>query len=98
MGTADAPAFHLASPVATLVLDTRPTLRWTAAPGSPTYIVTLQDQSTGGTINSPPLQRTEWAPEQALTRGRTVRLAGRGVHRRKGHRRARGLPIRRPVS
>jgi hypothetical protein len=71
LGPGGAPAFHLASPVATVVLDTRPTLRWTALPGSPTYTVTLQDQSTGDTINSPPLQRTEWAPEQILTRGRT---------------------------
>lgn len=71
MGAAQAPAFQLAAPIATVVLDTRPTLRWTALASSPTYIVTLQDQSTGETISSPPVQRTEWAPEQALARGRT---------------------------
>jgi len=71
MGAAHAPAFQLTAPIATVVLDTRPTLRWTALTGSPIYIVTLQDQSTGETISSPPVQRTEWAPEQALARGRT---------------------------
>jgi hypothetical protein len=71
MGTSDAPAFQLESPVATVVLGVRPTLRWTALPGSPTYIVTLQDQSTGDTINSPPLRSTEWTPERALARART---------------------------
>jgi hypothetical protein len=68
---ANAPAFHLTSPVATVVLETHPTLRWTPLAGSPTYIVTLQDQTTNDIITSPPLRHTEWTPHQALLRGRT---------------------------
>jgi hypothetical protein len=70
LGAADAPAFHLTTPIATVVLDDRPTLRWTALPGPATYIVTLQDQTTGDAISSPPLQQTEWVPAQPLERGR----------------------------
>ena len=33
--------------------------------------MTLQDQSYGETMNSPPLPRTQWAPERPLERGRT---------------------------
>ena len=93
LGPGGAPAFHLASPVATVVLDTRPTLRWTALPGSPTYTVTLQDQSTGDTINSPPLQRTEWAARPPGG-GAGARPPAAGVHtasnRSRGGERGRG--------
>ena len=71
LGTADAAAFHTTAPVATVVLETRPMLRWTPLPGATTYTVTLQDQATGQTISSPPSTRTEWVPDQALTRGTT---------------------------
>jgi hypothetical protein len=70
LGEPEAAAFHLTAPIATVVLDTRPMLRWTALPGSPTYVVTLQEQSTSETITSPPLQGTAWSPEPALARGR----------------------------
>jgi len=70
LGEPEAAAFHLTAPIGTVVLDTQPTLGWTALPGSQTYIVTLQEQSTSETITSPPLHGTQWAPEPALARGR----------------------------
>jgi hypothetical protein len=71
LGDAAAPGFSLVSPIATVVLDTRPTLRWTALPRPTAYTVTVQDQATGATINSPPVDGTEWTPERPLVRGRT---------------------------
>ena len=71
MGTANAPEFRLLAPLGTVVLDTRPMLRWTPVAGATTYIVTLQDQATGQAVSSAPLARTEWVPERPLTRGVT---------------------------
>ena len=70
LGTGDSTPFSLVSPVATVVLDTRPAFRWTAPSGSPTYTVTLQDDS-GGTISSPGVRDTTWTPQQPLTAGHT---------------------------
>ena len=69
LGPADTPAFHPVTPIGTVVLADRPTLKWTPLSEATTYIVTLQDQSTGETMNSPPVPRAEWAPERPLTRG-----------------------------
>lgn len=71
MGAADIPAFHLVAPIGTAVLGTRPTLRWTPLPGATNYIVTLQEQPNGDTMNSPPLAGAEWTPDRPLIRGRT---------------------------
>jgi hypothetical protein len=71
LGDAAAPVFSLVSPIATVVLDPRPVLRWTARAGSAAYTVTLQDQASGATINSPAVHGTEWTPEQPLRRGGT---------------------------
>ncbi len=70
-GDAKAPGFGLVAPVGTAVLGDRPTLRWTAAAPSATYIVTLQDELTGATVDSPALRSLEWTPGLQLTRGRT---------------------------
>jgi hypothetical protein len=69
LGDADVVAFRLLTPVGTAVLDDRPTLRWTAVAGPVTYIVTLQDQSSGETASSPTLQAAEWTPASPLVRG-----------------------------
>lgn len=71
LGESAAPAFSLVSPIGTVVLDPRPALRWTRLAGATTYTVTLQDQVTGATVNSKPVQGTEWSPQQPLVRGRT---------------------------
>jgi hypothetical protein len=71
MGPADIPAFHLVAPVGTAVLGAGPTLRWTPLPGATSYIVTLQEQASGETMNSPPLTVAEWTPGRPLIRGRS---------------------------
>lgn len=70
-GDGRATVFALVAPVGTAVADTRPTLRWTPASPSATYVVTLQEETTGTTVSSPVLRTTEWTPESPLTRGRT---------------------------
>jgi anti-sigma factor RsiW len=70
-GDPSAPGFELVAPVGTAVLDARTTFRWTPAAPSATYIVTLQDELTGATVDSPVLRTLEWTPELPLTRGRT---------------------------
>lgn len=70
LGTGGGAPFTLVSPVATVVLDTRPALRWTALSGSPAYTVTLQDES-GGTVSSPGVRNTTWTPPQPLRAGHT---------------------------
>ena len=60
-----------------------------ASPRATTYVVTLQDQSTGQTISSPPVTGNEWAPDQPLTRGTTYAWQVAGSRcRRNGNRRA----------
>jgi hypothetical protein len=71
LGTTDTPAFRLVMPIGTVVLGDHPTLRWTPLAGAASYIVTLQDQTTGETINSGPLTGVEWTVEPPLTRGGT---------------------------
>jgi len=70
-GDIPAVAFALVSPVATAVPDTRPRLRWTPASTSATYVVTMQEESTGATVSSPALRTPAWIPSAPLTRGRT---------------------------
>jgi hypothetical protein len=69
LGDSDVVAFRLLAPVGTAVLDDRPTLRWTPLPGSTTYTVTVEDQTTGVASSSPPLQTTEWTVASPLERG-----------------------------
>jgi hypothetical protein len=70
LGDAAAVGFDVLAPVGTAVMDDRPSLRWTSAAASATYVVTVQDQTTGATISSPPLSGLEWRPESPLVRGR----------------------------
>jgi hypothetical protein len=71
LGPSDPAAFHLAAPVATVVLGVRPVVHWTALPGASSYLVTIQDQTTGETITSAPVTTTEWTAPTPLVRGRT---------------------------
>ena len=63
--------FELIAPVGTAVVDDRPTLRWTAAAAAASYVVTIQDEVTGTTVDSRVLRGLEWTPELPLARGRT---------------------------
>lgn len=70
LGDAPGVGFDVIAPVGTAVVDDRPSLRWTSAVPPATYVVTVQDQTTGATISSPPLSGLEWRPESPLARGR----------------------------
>lgn len=69
MGAPTAAAFHLLSPIATVVSDGTPTFRWTPLPGATAYTVTVQGQTDVATISSPPVMSTEWTPAEQLVRG-----------------------------
>lgn len=71
LGDADEARFELAAPVGTGVLTDRPLLQWAALSGAATYVVTIQDQATGETLNSPILHDHTWSPDASLTRGHT---------------------------
>jgi hypothetical protein len=73
MGSRDAAAFALASPVGTVVLEERPTFRWTEASGATSYQVTVQEESNAAPLTSPALHTTEWIVERPLARGATYR-------------------------
>jgi Putative zinc-finger len=71
LGDAHAAGFALAAPVSTGVLTERPSLQWTPLSDASTYIVTIQDEATGETLNSPTLHDHTWSPDAPLTRGHT---------------------------
>ena len=62
--------FSLIAPVGTAVQSDRPTFRWNALNGATGYIVTVFDSNFNRVTNSQALARTEWAPPDALERGR----------------------------
>ena len=70
MGTSEPVAFALMAPVATGVLDDRPTFRWAPLSDASSYTVIVKPQAGGETVSSPPLEATAWTPEQPLQRGR----------------------------
>lgn len=63
--------FALQEPVATVVLDPRPPLRWTAMPGAGAYTVAVADRETGAGAATGETQETFWRPPAPLPRGRT---------------------------
>lgn len=58
------------APVGTAVLEDRPRFRWRSVPGAASYVVIVQDETTGRSIRSEPLVTMEWTPSQPLERGR----------------------------
>jgi hypothetical protein len=71
LGEPDTTTLRLIAPVATAVIEDRPTLRWTGISGAVSYQITLRDLSSGETTSSPSLPATEWQPAAPLARGRT---------------------------
>jgi hypothetical protein len=63
--------FSLIAPVGTVVQNERPMFRWNALDGATGYVVTVFDSNFNRVTISPTLTRTEWAPPEALERGRT---------------------------
>ena len=70
-GANDVTAFHLLSPVATVVLARQPTLRWTPATGATSYTVTIQNEQSGEVTSSPGSADTTWVPDRPLVEGAT---------------------------
>jgi hypothetical protein len=68
-GPAAAPELILSSPLATAVLDGRPTFRWSPLPGADSYRVTVFDRDFNPVADSGPLLQTEWEPERPLPAG-----------------------------
>jgi len=70
-GTGERSRLRLQAPVATVVLETRPRFRWTAAEGAAEYTVAVADHETGAGAASGSTTATWWQPEKPLLRGRT---------------------------
>lgn len=66
------PAFRLAGPLSTAVLEDTPLFRWTAIPGA-TYTISVYDDQFHAVASSGPLNTTEWRPEKPLARGAVYR-------------------------
>ena len=62
-------ALHL--PIATVVLDDRPTFRWAAVPNASTFDVAVADAETGDVVAKGSTSETSWRPDTPLPRGRT---------------------------
>ena len=69
-GTESGITFPLHTPVATAVLDDRPSFRWAATPKA-TYEITVVDLDTGTVAASGTSRTPSWRPETPLPRGRT---------------------------
>lgn len=68
-GPAVASELNLRAPLATAVLDGRPTFRWSPLPDADSYRVTVFDRDFNPVADSGPLARTEWTPERPLPAG-----------------------------
>lgn len=64
-------AFRLTSPVGTVVLNTRPTLRWQALAGATSYTVKVFSTDYDLVTESPALKAPTWTLPVALKRGKT---------------------------
>lgn len=70
-GAPPTPSFALHAPVATVVLDDRPTFRWAAVPNARTYELAVADAETGSVVATGSTEATSWRPDVPLPRGRT---------------------------
>ncbi len=69
--TASSGPFALYTPVATVVLDARPSFRWAAVTGATSYEVAVADLERGTVAASGTSASPCWQPAAPLTRGRT---------------------------
>ena len=68
-GPAAAPRLLPRSPLATAVLDGRPTFRWSPLPDAVTYRVTVFDRDFNPVADSGPVSSAEWRPARPLPAG-----------------------------
>lgn len=72
MGSAEGPgSFALLSPIGTVVLTDRPTLRWHSLSGASGYIVSVLDSNANEVASSQSLTTTAWKVPHPLERGRS---------------------------
>ncbi len=67
--TREGVAFPLNSPVGTMVLNDRPTFRWSPLDGATSYRVTVYDANFDAVATSQALTTITWTPPHALPRG-----------------------------
>jgi hypothetical protein len=63
--------YGLVAPVATVVAEQQPNLRWNAVAGAASYVVSIYGDDFKVAARSEALRATEWKPGAALARGRT---------------------------
>jgi hypothetical protein len=69
MGSTEGVPFAVRSPIATAVVEQRPTFRWAELKGAVSYTVSIFDPDFKRVARSEPLTKTEWVIPQALDRG-----------------------------
>ena len=69
MGSSEGVPFAVRSPIATAVVEQRPTFRWGELRGAVSYTVSVFDPDFRPVARSEPLTKTEWVVPQALDRG-----------------------------
>jgi hypothetical protein len=71
MGAASGAPFRLIGPLATVTVSERPAFRWEPLAGAEAYEVSIFDDALRPVARSPSLERTDWTPDEPLSRGRT---------------------------
>ena len=69
MGSTEGVPFAVRSPIATAVVEQRPTFRWAELKGAVSYTVSIFDPDFKRVARSEPLTKTVWVIPQALDRG-----------------------------
>ena len=67
---AEGGSFSVLEPVGSVLLDERPTFRWSALEGATGYVVEVYDDAFNLVAASPQLTARSWAAPQALPRGK----------------------------
>lgn len=65
----DKNSFQLISPLAKIITEARPTLRWKRLNGATSYVVSVFDSKFNLVIRSAPLSQPTWTPSAPLGRG-----------------------------
>ena len=68
-GTPGSESFQLVSPLAKVITDDRPTLRWRPLQAADSYIVSIFDENFNRVARSPSLTTTNWTSSVSLKRG-----------------------------
>jgi hypothetical protein len=69
LGTPGTDTFQLVSPLARVITDERPTLRWRPLQRADSYVVSIFDENFNRVAQSPSLTTTNWRSNVRLKRG-----------------------------